>query len=78
MSIFPKVQFNSELKERVLDDVLSPKYGEPEPRGFISRLLYKYRRWKGNAWKQEMCYLEGRFETFWTGVWNHLLKPRSI
>lgn len=77
-SIFPIVQFHPDLKEKVLNDVLYPKYSASEPSSLIPRLLYKYRRWQGNAWKQELCYSESRWSAFWNGVWGHLLKPKSI
>lgn len=78
VKIFPNVQFEPTMKERVLMDILSPEYGAAEPRGLLKRMVYKLRRWQGNAWKQEMCYEESRWTMFWSGVWNHLLKPSSI
>lgn len=76
--IFPSVQFLPSLKDRVLNDILDPAYGTAEPKGFFSRVVYKYRRWQGNAWKQEMCYGESRWSAFWSGIWAKLLKPASI
>lgn len=76
--IFPTIQFLPALKERVLEDILAPAYGAAEPKDFFPRLIYKYKRWQGNAWKQKLCYSESRWEMFWYGVWNHLLKPASI
>lgn len=38
----------------------------------------KYRRWQANAWKQDLCYGDSRFKSFWTGVWGHLMKPGMI
>ena len=76
--IFPIVQFQPDLKEMVLKDVLYPKYSASEPSRLIPRLMYKYRRWQGNAWKQELCYSESRWSAFWSGIWGHLLKPSSI
>lgn len=75
---FPNVQFHPDLKDKVLNDILYPKYSASEPSHLIPRLLYKYRRWQGNAWKQELCYSESRWSAFWSGVWGHLLKPKSI
>lgn len=77
-SIFPIVQFQPDLKDMVLNDILFPKFSASEPSNLIPRLLYKYRRWQGNAWKQELCYSESRWSAFWNGVWGHLLKPKSI
>lgn len=76
--IFPSVQFLPDLKEKVLDDILEPKFTSDEPKGFMPRMIYKYKRWQGNAWKQEMCYGESRWEMFWTGIWAKMLKPASF
>ena len=77
-SIFPIVQFRPDLKEKVLNDILYPKYSANEPSRLIPRLIYKCRRWKGNAWKHDMCYGESRLSAFLCGVWNHATKPASI
>ena len=76
--IFPSVQFLPDLKEKVLDDILEPEFGAAEPAGLLSRLAYRYRRWQGNAWKQELCYNESRWEYFWYGIWAKMLKPASF
>ena len=76
--LFPSVQFLPSLKERVLQDILEPEFVTEEPKGFISRMIYKYKRWQGNAWKQKLCYEESRWEMFWTGIWAKILKPASI
>lgn len=76
--VVPTVQFLPGLKERVLTDILEPEYGTAEPKRFLPRIAYKYRRWQGNAWKQMLCYSESRWESFWTGLWAHVLKPSSI
>ena len=75
---FPHIQFEPWLKERVLNDILTPEFSEEEPTGVISRIGFKFRRWKANRWKQELCYPEGMWSTFWSGVWTHILKPSSI
>lgn len=77
VGIFPKVQFDPALKDRVLEDILSPDYGD-EPKELFKRIVFKYRRWRGNAWKYKMCYNESLCILFWRGIWNHLLKPASI
>ena len=76
--IFHGVQFNPALKDRVLQDILHPQYSVNEPSNLLPRLVYKFKRWKGNAWKHELCYKESMWSAFWSGVWNHLLKPKSI
>jgi len=66
------------LKERILNDTLSPEFDGMQPKGLIHRVPFKYRRWKANAWKRELCYAESETSSFWGGVWNHLLKPAGI
>lgn len=48
------VQYNPLLKEMVLRDLLSLRFTASEPRGLLKRLVYRYRRWRGNAWKRKM------------------------
>lgn len=76
--LFPEVQFSPLLKERVVNEILFPKYGEDLPAKLIPRALFKFRRWKGSAWKHELCYKESMWSAFWSGVKSHLLKPSSI
>ena len=76
--IFPTIQFLPEFKRKVLADILEPAYGTAEPASLVPRLVYKYRRWHGNAWKQRLCYPESRWSTFWKGIWAKILKPASI
>lgn len=76
--IFPYMQFDPILKEKLLNDILSPEFTRESPKSLIPRLIHKYRRWKGNAWKHKMCYNESMWSAFWSGVWSHLLKPSSI
>lgn len=76
--LFPKAQSPSDLKEKVLNDILDPSFGASEPLGLVPRLVYKYRRWQGNAWKQRLCYGESRWSAFWSGIWAKILKPASI
>lgn len=75
VNMFPSVQFEPRLKERVLEDILDPAFTAESPKGVVRRLLYKYRRWQGNAWKQEMCYEESRWSAFWYGIWAKVRKP---
>lgn len=76
--LFPTVQFKPELKDRVLNDILNPKFLAIEPNRLLPRLAYKYRRWQGNGWKHELCYNESMSSAFWSGVWSHVLKPSSF
>ena len=77
-SFFPTVQFLPYLNERVKSDILHPEFSGVEPKWLAPRIIFKFRRWKANEWKQRLCYKESMISDFWTGVWNHLLKPSSI
>ena len=78
VKLFLQVQFQPQLKKRVLNDILAPEFSEKEPGGFLSRAVFKYRRWKANEWKHELCFNDSLWSAFWSGVWSHLLKPASI
>ena len=76
--MFRLTQYNPILKERVFNDILSPEFQGIEPKAFIPRIVFKYRRWKANGWKNELCFKESMWSAFWSGVWGHLLKPKTI
>jgi hypothetical protein len=78
VKLFPQVQFQPQLKKRVLNDILTPEFSEKESGGLISRAVFKYRRWKANAWKHELCFNDSLWSAFWSGVWGHLMKPGMI
>ena len=76
--IFPNLQYDAQLKDKVLNEILSPATPNEQPRRVFARILWKYRRWKANEWKHNLCYKESMWSAFWSGVWNHILKPSSI
>lgn len=78
VNIFTCVQSEPALKERVLDEILDPEFSDELPKSVFRRVVFKIRRWKGSAWKHKLCYKESMWSAFWSGVWNHLLKPSSI
>lgn len=78
VNIFHKVQFDPSLKERVLNEILSPAIPNEKPSRILKRMIWKWHRWKANEWKHQLVYKETRWSAFWNGVWNHLLKPSSI
>lgn len=75
---FPTVQFEPNLKDKVLNEILAPKYSASVPKNIFSRMAFKVRRWRDNEWKHQLCYKDSMWSAFWSGVWNHLLKPSSI
>ena len=78
VKLFLQAQFQPQLKKRVLNDILAPEFSEKESGGFISRAVFKYRRWKANEWKHELCFNDSLWSAFWSGVWGHLMKPGMI
>lgn len=76
--LFHYVQFEPALKERVLHEIVIPEFGEELPKRLMQRIVFKLKRWRGNSWKHELCYSENLWSAFWSGVWNHILKPSSI
>lgn len=78
VKMFPTVRFEPLLKVRVLKEILSPEFDEDLPKEVIHRVIFKLRRWKGSSWKHELCYNDSMWSAFWSGVWNHILKPSSI
>ena len=55
-SIFPCVQFNPNIKEMILSDIFLPTHHGVMSKNILSRVYYKIRRWRSNAWKHELCY----------------------
>lgn len=78
--IFPKVQFSPYIKDKVLKDILCPEYDWTEVHRlrFVSRMVFKYKRWKAGAWKRELCYKEGEWVSVWSSIRAHLLQPVDI
>lgn len=76
--LFPRVIVSSSLKERVLENIINPQFADSVPHSVLPRLIWKYRRWNRNAWKQWLCYNENRWSAFWNGVRSHLAKPSTI
>lgn len=77
-SLFPTVQYEPSVKARVVNEIFASVYEGGEPSNVFLRQISRFRRWKGNAWKHELCYKESMWSAFWSGVWGHLLKPKSI
>ena len=78
VTLFPTVQFEPGLKDRILRDMFQPEFSEKIPNGVVSRFIWRYRHWKANEWKHDLCFTDSMWSSFWSGVWGHLLKPSSI
>ena len=77
-SLFHEVRFNPQTKEKVFNDILCPAFEADAPSSFLPRVIYKYKRWKGNGWKYELCYKERQWESFWWLLRSHLIKPEAF
>ena len=78
VKLFPDLLFEPKLKDRVLMEIISPEFSDKEPKHIWKRVPFKYRRWKSNRWKHELCYKESMKSAFWSGLKSHLLKPKTI
>ena len=76
--LFPSVQCNPSLKERVMNEILTPQYSSSVPNNIVCRVVFKIRRWRDNEWKHQLCYKDSMWSAFWSGIVGHLMKPRSI
>ena len=80
-SVFPDTpQCDSNTKDRVVREVLYPEFDwrRAHDKNVIERVSFKYKRWKGGAWKRDLCCSEGPLESFLWSARSHLLKPSSI
>ena len=78
VNIFPQVQFEPNLKERVLDDLLSTPSMNEEPKGLIKRIIFKYRRRKAREWKHNLCYEDPLWSHLLSSLWLHITHPGMI
>ena len=78
VSLFSSIQYEPSLKDRVLNEILAPEFTGEQPSALLPRIVFKYRRWQANGWKQKLCYKGSRWSAFWSATWNHILKPSSI
>ena len=79
-NIFNYVEYNPSTKDRVLNEIFCPEYDKTMAHDpvVLNRIIFKFKRWKGNAWKRKLCSSESSWSTFWNSVWGHALKPASI
>jgi len=66
------------LVDRVFNDIIEPEFNERIPKGFLSGIWQRWRRWRANSWKHRITYSESLWTTFWHQVVAHLMKPSSL
>ena len=74
-SLFPALDINEALVERSLQDILIPEVKMERNRNTFKELAFRFRRWLFNRWKHDMVYKEHAWQSFFTQVWSHILKP---
>lgn len=77
-SLLPPFTVDPKLKERVLNEILSPEFSAPKPTGLLPNMWFKTRRWWANRWKHRIVYDEGLAGAFVNSVRVHLKRPKSI
>lgn len=75
---FPVMEYNKELKKRVLSDILSPEFNDKKPNSLFPILLFKWRRWRANIWKHKMVFNESLFSMFCTLFYSHIKRIKTI
>lgn len=73
--LFPEIEKDDKLVDRVLNDILSPEFTEREDGTFIGGLRVKPRRWWHNRWKQRICFPDSLLSDFLHQFYSKLLKP---
>ena len=76
-NVFPEVKYSPSMKEKVLNEILSPQFGAL-PKTLLPRISFKIRRWLGSTWKHKLCYKDSLWSALWNGIKSHLLRPSSI
>ena len=78
-TVFPSVERNKMLEERILADILHPEFAEEKPSsGLLPILLFKFCRWWHNRWKHPLSYKEWLLPMFLTLLWSHLRRYKTI
>ena len=75
-SLIPDITIYPELEQRVLDDILNPRFSEAQPkRGVLRIAKFKLHRWWAHRWKHRLVYSDSLISIFITQMWSHILKP---
>lgn len=77
-SLFPPIEADKKLVERVLNDILQPEFTEREDGSLLRGLWVKPRRWWHNRWKHKICYADSLFVDFFLNVYSKILKPAHL
>ena len=73
--LFPELPVEDALVERSLNDILHPEVKREKHSVFFREVVFRFKRWWKNGWKNEMVYRENRWQLLLTQSWSHILKP---
>ena len=77
-SLFPTLEVDEELLQRITDDILEPEFSEAEPDGGpIARYTYRIKRWRAHGWKQRLVFPDSPLREFFTLAASHLRTPEA-
>lgn len=78
-STFPQIERDAALEKRIVEDILSPEFGEEKPKGNTLQVIcFKTRRFFANRWKRELVFREGIWNQLWYGSIAHLRRYNTI
>ena len=78
-SSFPHIEREAALEARIIEDILSPEFGEEKPKGNTLQVIcFKTRRFFANKWKRELVFREGIWSQLWHGSIAHLRRYNTI
>lgn len=78
-ALIPAFPRDSALEERVLHDILYPRFPKRPPKGNILQVSwFKLRRWWCYRWKHGIVYRESQFRLFLTQAWSLLRGPKPM
>lgn len=77
--VFPEIERNPSLEQRILRDILYPEFEEDKPlKSLLPILRFKTKRWWSNRWKHQLVYNDSLQMTFLTLAWSHMKRFRTI
>lgn len=77
--LFPTMNRNKKLEERIVSDILNPLYHDKAAlgKGGLKNRIYRLRRWWGQRWKHQLVYRESLLSQFLFSLRGHLTKPTA-
>lgn len=72
------IDLDNVLAERMLKDILHPKFTDKAKKGFFPYISWILKRWWANRWRHEMVYSDSLIGTFFVQMWSHILKPTTL